>query len=183
VTVLRSRGTGAGHPSRDGGPSGWVTQLEVGLLSAIFLAIVIIGLTQIGLRNLADSSLVWADAAMRAGVLWITMLAGVLAAGQARHIKIDALLHRLPENAQPWVQRAMYVLTSLVCVTLAAASVSLIQLEMQMNDVAFLNLPRWAVLIIIPIGFGLMGWRFMRHALALYPASTTQVKPSTGETS
>jgi len=24
------------------------------------------------------------------------------------------------------------------------------------------------VLIIIPIGFALMGWRFMRHAFALY---------------
>lgn len=147
---------------------GLVRNLEVGLLSAIFIAIVIIGLTQIGLRNFADSSLAWADDAMRAGVLWITMLAGVLAAGQTRHIKIDVLLHRLPDKVQPWVQRAMYLLTALICVTLAAASVNLIQLEMQMNDIAFLNVPRWAVLIIIPIGFALMGWRFMRHAFALY---------------
>ena len=152
------------------GAAGLIRNLEVGLLSAIFIAIVIIGLTQIGLRNFADSSLVWADDAMRAGVLWITMLAGVLAAGQARHIKIDVLLHRLPEKVQPWVQRAMYLLTALICVMLAAASVSLIQLEMSMNDLAFLNVPRWAVLMIIPVGFALMGWRFMRHAFALYPS-------------
>jgi len=151
------------------GPAGLIRNLEVGLLSAIFLGIVIIGLTQIGLRNFADSSLVWADDAMRAGVLWITMLAGVLAANQARHIKIDVLLHRLPEKVQPWVQRVMYLLTALICVTLAAASVNLIQLEIQMNDLAFLNVPRWAVLIIIPVGFALMGWRFMRHAFALHP--------------
>lgn len=153
-----------------GGLGHLVRNLEVGLLSAIFVAIVVIGLAQIGLRNFADSSLVWADDAMRAGVLWITMLAGVLAAGQARHIKIDVLLHRLPEKFQPWVQRAMYLLTALICVTLAAASVSLIQLEMQMNDIAFLSVPRWGVLMIIPVGFALMGWRFMRHAFALYPA-------------
>lgn len=153
-----------------GGLGHLVRNLEVGLLSAIFLAIVGIGLTQIGLRNFADSSLVWADDAMRAGVLWITMLAGVLAAGQARHIRIDVLLHRLPDKLQPWVQRAMYLLTALISVTLAAASVSLIQLEMQMNDIAFLNVPRWGVLMIIPVGFALMGWRFMRHAFALYPA-------------
>src|SRR6056297_4013944 len=148
---------------------GLVRNLEVGLLSAIFIAIVVIGLTQIGLRNFADSSLAWADDAMRAGVLWITMLAGVLAAGQARHIKIDVLLHTLPEKIQPWVQRAMYLATALICVTLAAASVDLIQLEITFGDIAFLNVPRWAVLMIIPIGFALMGWRFMRHALALYP--------------
>lgn len=157
---------GDSHPTSE--PTGPIRYLEVGLLSAIFIAIVIIGLAQIGLRNFADSSLVWADDAMRAGVLWITMLAGVLAAGQARHIKIDALLHRLPEKVQPWIQRVMYLFTALICVTLAAASVSLIQLEMQMNDIAFLNVPRWGVLIIIPVGFALMGWRFMRHAFALY---------------
>ena len=154
------------------GAAGLIRNLEVGLLSAIFIAIVIIGLTQIGLRNFADSSLVWADDAMRAGVLWITMLAGVLAAGQARHIKIDVLLHRLPEKVQPWVQRAMYLLTALICVMLAAASVSLIQLEMAMNDLAFLAVPRWGVLMIIPIGFALMGWRLMRHALSLYSTRT-----------
>lgn len=159
-------------PSTNGETPNFIGRLEIGLLSAIFLAIVIVGLTQIGLRNFADSSLVWADDAMRAGVLWITMLAGVLAAGQARHIRIDVLLHRLPNQVQPWVQRAMYLMTALICVTLAAASVSLIQLEMSMNDLAFLNVPRWAVLMIIPVGFVLMGWRFMRHALALYSTRT-----------
>jgi TRAP-type C4-dicarboxylate transport system permease small subunit len=149
--------------------TGLIHRVEVALLSVIFGAVVIIGLTQIGLRNLADSSLVWADAAMRAGVLWITMLAAVLAAGQARHIKIDVLLHRLPESIRPWVQRAMYLLTALVCVTLAAASIGLIRLELTMNDIAFLGVPRWAVLIIIPIGFMLMGWRFIRHALTRWP--------------
>lgn len=149
--------------------TGWVRRIEVGLLTIIFGAVVVIGLTQIGLRNLADGSLVWADAAMRAGVLWITMLAAVLAAGQARHIRIDVLLHRLPEAVRPWVQRAMYLLTALVCITLAAASVGLIRLELTMNDIAFLGVPRWLVLVIIQVGFVLMGWRFMRHALASGP--------------
>jgi TRAP-type C4-dicarboxylate transport system permease small subunit len=145
--------------------SGWARRIEVGLLTAIFLAVVAVGLTQIGLRNFAGSSLIWADAAMRAGVLWITMLAAVLAAGQARHIRIDVLLHRLPDWLRPWVQRVMHLLTAMICVTLAAASVRLIRLELMMNDIAFLGVPRWLVLIIIPIGFALMGWRFMRHAL------------------
>jgi len=169
MSELRPHVPGPGDSRPASKKAGVVQHLEVGLLSTIFIGIVVIGLTQIGLRNFADSSLVWADDAMRAGVLWITMLAGVLAAGQARHIKIDVLLHRLPEKIQPWVQRAMYLATALICVTLAAASVDLIQLEITFGDIAFLNVPRWAVLMIIPIGFALMGWRFMRHALALYP--------------
>jgi len=144
----------------------WIRWLEILLLALIFLAIVAIGLTQIGLRNFADSSLVWADAAMRAGVLWITMLAGVLAAGSAQHIRIEVLGRYLPDHVRPWVERVLYAFTALVCLTLAAASVDLVRLEMSINDLAFLAVPRWLVTIIIPIGFVLMGWRFMRIALA-----------------
>jgi TRAP-type C4-dicarboxylate transport system permease small subunit len=162
---MNPHGDGAREPFAPTRLRGWVRHVEVGLLTLIFGAVVAIGLAQIGLRNFADSSLVWADAAMRAGVLWIAMLAAVLAADQARHIRIDVLLHRLPEWLRPWVQRLMHLLTALICITLAAASVRLIRLELMMNDVAFLGVPRWLVLIIIPIGFALMGWRFMRHAL------------------
>ncbi len=149
----------------------WIRRLEITLLALIFVAIVIIGLTQIGLRNFAESSLAWADAAMRAGVLWITMLAGVLAAGSAQHIRIEVLGRYLPDHARAWVERMLYALTALVCLTLAVASVDLVRLEFSINDLAFLAVPRWVVTMIIPVGFVLMGWRFMRIALAPRPGS------------
>lgn len=144
---------------------GWIRHLEVALLTALFLAIVGIGLTQIVLRNFADASLVWADAAMRAGVLWITMLAAALAAGEARHIRIDVLLHRLPDRVRAWVQRALYLLTAGICIVLLTASVDLIRIEMSFGDTAFLGVPRWGVLIIMPVGFAVMAWRFLMHAV------------------
>jgi len=143
----------------------WIRRVEIGLLSALFLTIIAIGLVQIALRNFADGSLIWADAAMRAGVLWITMLAAVRAAAEARHIRIDVAAERLPEAVRPWLRRAMYLATALVCITLAAASVSLVELEYSFADIAFLGVPRWLVLAIIPLGFALMGLRFMLHAL------------------
>ncbi|MDT8409986.1 MAG: TRAP transporter small permease [Wenzhouxiangellaceae bacterium] len=152
----------------------WLRRFEIGLISVIFLAVVVVGLVQIGLRNFADSSLVWADPAMRAGVLWLAMLASALAAGQARHIRIDVLSRKLPESLRPWVVRALYFATALICLALTAASINLLRLEIQINDLAFLNVPRWLVLIIIPIGFGVMGWRFMRHALGLSTSAETQ---------
>ncbi|MGB0515180.1 MAG: hypothetical protein ACPGJE_10115, partial [Wenzhouxiangellaceae bacterium] len=62
-------------------------------------------------------------------------------------------------------ERIVHLATALVCIALAAASVQLIQLEFSLGDVAFLGIPRWVVLAIIPAGFALMGWRFIRHAL------------------
>lgn len=147
-----------------------VRNVEYGLLSALFLAVVGIGLVQIGLRNLADTSLPWADPAMRAAVLWIAMLAGVLAAGSAQHIRIDALLTHLPVGIRPWIERGVLLATALICVTLAAASVAIVQLEFELGDLAFAGVPRWAILAIIPVGFGLMALRFVLRVVLPAPA-------------
>lgn len=151
----------------------WIRRIEIGLLTALFLAIVVVGLVQIALRNFADDSLIWAAPAMRAGVLWITMLAAVRAAAEARHIRIDVAAAQLPESLRIWLARAMHLATAAVCITLAAASVSLVELERSFADVAFLGVPRWTVLAIIPLGFGLMAMRFVQHAFVTSNRSGT----------
>lgn len=143
----------------------WLRQVEIGLLAVLFLALVVLGLTQIGLRNLADSALPWADPAMRACVLWLAMLSAALAADEARHIRIDILSRYLPPGLRGWVERGVFVLTSLVCLAMTAASMRILELEYEFSDLAFLGVPRWIVLAIIPIGFALMAWRFMRRAV------------------
>lgn len=144
--------------------------LEIGILGVLFLALVVLGLAQIGLRNLADSALPWADPAMRAGVLWLAMLSAALAAGESRHIRIDLLGRFLPEKVRRVVDRVLFALTSLFCIGMVHLSMETVRLEMEFADLAFLNVPRWVVLSIIPVGFGLMGWRFMRRAILGVPA-------------
>ncbi|NKI34468.1 TRAP transporter small permease subunit [Wenzhouxiangella sp. XN79A] len=143
----------------------WIRHLEVGLLGVLFVALVLLGLTQIGLRNLADSALPWADPAMRAGVLWLAMLSAALAADEARHIRIDLLGRFLPDAARAIVDRIMFAITSLFCIGMVYLSLQTVQLEREFGDLAFLDVPRWLVLAIIPVGFALMGWRFMRRAV------------------
>lgn len=139
--------------------------LEIGILGLLFLALVLLGLIQIGLRNFADSALPWADPAMRAGVLWLAMLSAALAAGESRHIRIDLLGRFLPESIRAVVDRLMFALTSLFCIGMVHLSMQTVRLEREFADLAFLDVPRWVVLAIIPVGFALMGWRFMRRAL------------------
>lgn len=143
----------------------WIRKFELGLIALLFIALVVLGLVQIGLRNLADSALPWADPAMRAGVLWLAMLAAVLAAGEARHIRIDVLGRLLPPGLRAWVDRALFLLTAGVCLVMTAASLKIVRIEYEFADLAFLAIPRWAVLVIIPIGFALMSWRFLRRAV------------------
>lgn len=148
-------------------------QLELGLLGILFLALVLLGLAQIGLRNFADSALPWADPAMRAGVLWLAMLSAALAAGEARHIRIDLLGRFLPDPVRAVVDRLMFALTSLFCIGMVYLSMETVRLEREFADLAFLDVPRWVVLAIIPVGFALMGWRFMRRAVLGAPPTTS----------
>lgn len=152
-------------PEAQGALARIVRTVEYTLLALLFLAVVAIGLAQIAMRNLAGTGLAWADPAMRAGVLWIAMLAGVLASGTSQHIRIDALLPKIPAAVRPWIDRGVLIATALICITLAAASIEIVFLEYQFSDLAFGPVPRWLVLAIIPIGFGLMSLRFLLRAL------------------
>lgn len=154
----------AGLMALDDAASRGLYWLEVAVLGGMFAALVVLGLTQIGLRNLADTSIAWADPAMRAMVLWIAMLAASLAARDLKHIRIDLLDKLVPAAAAAVIRRIVLFATAVVCLAMVAASVQMLAYEYQFQTNAFADVPTWVVQIIIPIGFGLMGWRFMRHA-------------------
>ncbi len=143
----------------------FLTGLEHGLLVVLLVGLIGLGLSQILLRNFAGISLVWADAMMRAMVLWLAMLAGAIAAGRLKHIRIDLIDQWLGE---PWarrINRITLLLTSLVCVLVGSQCFRLVLLEREFPGEAFLGIPVWAVLLILPIGFGLMAARFFARAL------------------
>lgn len=148
-----------------------IRSIENGLLSALFLALVVLGLAQIGFRNLAGMSLPWADGAMRAIVLWLAMIGGVVAAGRLRHIRIDLVERWLPAAAVTWLRRLVFGATAVVCLVLTWTSLDIVALEYEFQAVAFLDVPNWLVQVIVPIGFGLMAARFL--AWAVFPPSRT----------
>lgn len=160
---MTREGNGAGKVGQ--GPASWLRLPLVALLAVLFLAIVALGLVQIGLRNLFDEALPWADPAMRAGVLWIAMLAAVLAADEARHIRIDLVGRFVPPAWAGVIERVVFALTALVCGAMTFASLRIVRLEYDFGETAFLVVPRWVVMLIIPVGFALMTARFLVHAL------------------
>ena len=145
--------------------------LEAGLLTTLLLGLVVLGLAQIGFRNLAGMALPWADGAMRAIVLWLAMVGGVVATGRLRHIRIDLVERWLPPRAVIWLRRGVFGATALICLALTWTSLDLVALEYEFQAIAFLNVPSWVVQSIVPIGFGLMAARFLAWAYA--PPSVT----------
>jgi TRAP-type C4-dicarboxylate transport system permease small subunit len=143
--------------------------IEQGSLTALFLALVIVGLAQIGFRNFAGIALPWADALMRSLVLWLTMVGAVVATGRLRHIRIDLVERWLSPRSVAWLRRVMFGATAVVCLIMTWTSMDMVELEYQFQAVAFLNVPNWIVMTIVPVGFAMMTARFT--AWTLFPPS------------
>lgn len=154
-----------------------IRNLEAGVLTVLFLALLLLGLTQTGLRNLAGTSLPWADAAMHALVLWLAMAGGVVATGRLRHVRVDLVERWLPETGLYWLRRLVFLATGGICLALTWTSLGIVAMEYEFRAVAFLSVPTWVVQLAVPAGFGTMAARFL--AWAVRPA-TTIITPVAG---
>lgn len=154
-----------------------LARLETLLLTGLLLGLMGLGLTQIVMRNLAATALPWADGMMRSMVLWLAMVAGVMAAGQMRHIRINVIERWLSDWMVEVLRRLTHLITAVVCLAMTWFGLEMVSLEYDFKAVAFLSVPVWAVQLIIPIGFGLMAARFTAAAFTPTPPPTTSELP------
>lgn len=154
-----------------------LARLETLLLTALLLGLMGLGLTQILLRNLAATALPWADGMMRSMVLWLAMIAGVMAAGQMRHIRINVIERWLSDRSVELLRRLTNLITAVVCLAMTWFSLEMVRMEYQFQAIAFLNVPVWVVQFIIPVGFALMAARFAAAAFSPTPPAVAGELP------
>jgi TRAP-type C4-dicarboxylate transport system permease small subunit len=99
-------------------------------------------------------------------VLWLGFLGATIATGEGRHLKIE-FINRL---ATEQTRKIIYIITNLfaavVCYFLLRAAVSFVQFEIESASTLILNLPTTYFIIIIPIGYGIIAFRFAVRAIA-----------------
>ncbi len=137
----------------------------------LFLSIMLVfAFAQVILRDVFNTGLLWGDPLVREMVLWAGFVGAALAAGQERHISIDALTKFL----SPRIKHVAAVLTNafgaVVCWYLGRAAWGFMLEEKLNGGDMFLSLPSWVGLIIIPIGYWLITLHFtlnlVEHFLA-----------------
>ena len=133
----------------------------------VVLVIVMVGLSflQVVLRNIFQTGILWADPLNRHLVLWVGFIGASLAAQKGRHITIDALSRFMPELWKRFSALIINMISLIICAILAKASFDFILSEREMGATVFLDVPAWYVEAIIPIGFGLLAFRFFLHFL------------------
>jgi len=140
-------------------------RLESLLLTLLLFGLMILGLLQIAMRNIGVA-LPWADGAMRSMVLWLAMVAGIMAAGKLRHIRLNLIEHWVGPSILGWLNRLAYLIATAVCFVMSWYGMEMVAIEASFGATAFLSVPTWVVQMIVPIGFALMGLRFFFIALS-----------------
>ncbi|HEU0153738.1 MAG TPA: TRAP transporter small permease [Arenimonas sp.] len=145
-------------------PQRWLDRLhrvEDALLAILLGALLLLSVAQIGLRLVFDSGLDWAEPVSRAGVLWLALLGALGATRTGKHIAIDALPRALPAGAHRPLWAIAQVAAAIVALWLAWLGVGLVALEREAPVPFVAGIPSWVPMLALPVGFGLMGLRFL----------------------
>ncbi|HEX5755002.1 MAG TPA: TRAP transporter small permease [Arenimonas sp.] len=139
----------------------WLHRGEDLLLAGLLGALLLLAVTQIGLRLFFDSGLAWAEPMSRSGVFWLAMLGGLAATRSGKHIAIDALPRVLP----PLGRRVMWVVAQLsasgVCALLAWHGAGLVRFEFEAPVPWVAGISSGWPMMVLPLGFALMALRFL----------------------
>ena len=124
-------------------------------------AMILLGSTQIILRNFFDSGFGWADEALRLMVLWVAMFGAVAASREQRHIAIDVLSRVLPDKAKVPVAIFVDALTAVVAMILAWYSWEFVADSYAYQDELLNDLPAWLFQSVLPIAFFLIAYHYV----------------------
>lgn len=133
---------------------------EDAVLVLILTTMILLAAGQIFLRNFMDIGVIWGDEMLRMLVLWIAVAGAVAASRDDKHINIDVLNRFLPERVALFVKVLLHLFTALVCGVVAWHSLAFVQMSREFEDVLLGNVPAWMLQAVLPVGFGLVAWRY-----------------------
>ena len=142
-----------------------VTRIE-DLLLALFLGLmVVMVLLQILMRNFFQSGILGGDDLIRHLVLWIAFIGAGIATRSRSHVKIDVITNFVGSQKKKYLDVAVSLFSAVVCTILMVAAIQFVHIEFQVQAHSqFLNLPVWALQVIMPVGYLVIAIRFVYNA-------------------
>lgn len=136
-------------------------RIEDIIVSILLFSILIFAVVQIILRNGFDNGIIWGDSLLRILVLWLGLVGAIVASRSDKQISIDVLSQFLMGKTKKLAEIFNNLFAGLVCLTISYFSFLFVQLEYQDAIIAFANVPAWITESIIPIGFLIMGIKYL----------------------
>ncbi len=138
------------------------------LTAALLAAMTVLTFVQVVLRYAFNSGFVWALEATVYLFGWLVLLGISGAMRTDSHIAVDAVTKHLAPGAQKVVAFVAVALSMLYTILMFVGSWTLIVRLQVFGSMAHdIPLPRWVLLLSLPIGFGLLGLRIVQAAVGI----------------
>lgn len=139
---------------------------ENAVLVIILSSMILLAAGQIVARNFFGFGFIWSDELLRMLVLWIAVAGAVAASRADKHINIAILDRFLPQKLNSAVKVVIDLFTAGICAVVTWYSVNFVLLSNEYGDVLLGDIPAWIPQSVLPLGFGLMSWRYLLFALS-----------------
>jgi TRAP-type C4-dicarboxylate transport system permease small subunit len=133
---------------------------EDAFLVTILSSMILLAAGQIVLRNLFNVGFIWGDEALRLMVLWIAVAGAVAASRNDKHITIDVLDRFLPGRIKSAKNVLIHGFTAVISAILTWYSLQFVRTSYEFGDVLLGGIPAWLLQIVLPVGFGLIAYRY-----------------------
>ncbi|MGB5620990.1 MAG: TRAP transporter small permease subunit [Gammaproteobacteria bacterium] len=150
--------------------SGWLRRVERvvhaaedTLLITLLGAMILIGASQIFMRNVLGEGLGWADESQRLLVLWIGLLGAMAASRDGRQLRIDLVSRYLRGYSRRFIEAFADLLTAVVAGTVGWYALAFVRESYAFGDELVGGIPAWLVQGVIPLAFVVIG---LRHLIA-----------------
>lgn len=147
---------------------------EDALLALLLIAMVLLAVAQIILRNVADMGISWSEPSLRLAVLWMTLLGAMAATRRGKHISIDVVSQLVPRRIGSVIQRVTDLFSAGVCGVIAWHAARFVRDEWAAGALALGALPAWIAQIVIPAGFAIIALRFLFNAVFQQPSGASR---------
>jgi len=133
---------------------------EDAVLVVILTGMILLAAGQIVLRNFLDIGFIWSDEALRMMVLWVAIAGAVAASRSDKHINIDVLDRFLPGRVKTLKDILIHAFTAAICGVVTWHSVLFVRTSYEYEDLLLGGVPAWILQVVLPVGFGLMAYRY-----------------------
>lgn len=144
-----------------------IEKVEAYSLILSLFVMVLVSFSQVILRNFFHSALPFGDGLTRALVLWSGFIGASLAVKEGKFINVDVFNRMLSEKWRKISRVIVYFFSVGVCFFLGYAGTLFVLSEKESATMSQLGLPTWILVVIIPLTFYFLCFRFTIKALGL----------------
>ena len=144
-------------------PTSWRHRIENAVIIVVLALMAVLPLIEIVGRRLAGIGIPGSQPLVQHLTMLTAFLGAALAARADRLLALSTATF-LPRRWRESVRVFTAAVAVAVVATLVSASWDLVEIKRQSGEAVALGIPVWFVVLVMPLGFALAGWRIVTHA-------------------